>query len=116
VVKILSNRVPQAGEIWWVYLGPVSGTEQDGRRPVLVLSPGAVNELTGRIIGVSITSTIRGWETEVPIYGLPKPCVAQPDQVRTLDYKVRKAEFRDQLVQQAELEAVKIVIRALLDL
>ena len=113
MVTALDKLIPEAGQVWWVYLGPFSGTEQDGRRPFLVLSPKELNELTGRIIGVSIASKIRGWETEVPIFGLSMPCVAQPDQIRTLDYRSRKAEFRGNAVLNAELEAVRKVVGAL---
>ncbi len=35
------------GEVWWADLAPRSGSEQSGRRPVIVLSHNAFNETTG---------------------------------------------------------------------
>lgn len=44
------------GEIWWVDLDPTRGHEQQGRRPVLIVSPDAFNRLTRVPIVVPITS------------------------------------------------------------
>ncbi|MHB8988115.1 MAG: type II toxin-antitoxin system PemK/MazF family toxin [Desulfobulbia bacterium] len=35
------------GEIWWANLAPRSGSEQTGRRPVIILSHDAFNETPG---------------------------------------------------------------------
>jgi mRNA interferase MazF len=45
------------GEIRWADLNPVRGHEQDGRRPVLVLSQDVFNNRSGTVIAVAITST-----------------------------------------------------------
>jgi mRNA interferase MazF len=44
------------GDIRWADLNPVRGSEQAGRRPVLVLSRDVFNERSGTVIGVAITS------------------------------------------------------------
>ena len=44
------------GEIWLVGLDPVSGHEQRGRRPVLIVSPDAFNQLTKVPVVLPITS------------------------------------------------------------
>jgi mRNA interferase MazF len=116
VVKKLDDRIPEAGQVWWVQLAPTKGTEQTGERPFLVLSPKAVNDVIARTIGVTITRTNHGWETEIPLSTLPHPCVAQADQIRTLDFNARKAEFRGQKVTEAELESVREAVRPLLGL
>jgi mRNA interferase MazF len=109
----LDDRIPEAGEVLWVQLAPTMGTEQSGKRPFLVISPKSVNDVTGRIIGVSISTTNHGWETEIPLSTLPHPCVAQADQVRTLDFEARRAEFRGVKVTDAELESVREALRPL---
>lgn len=35
------------GEVWWADLAPRSGSEQSGRRPVIILSHNAFNETAG---------------------------------------------------------------------
>src|SRR5260370_23088773 len=44
------------GEIRWADLNPVRGSEQAGRRPVLVLSQDVFNERSGTVIAVALTS------------------------------------------------------------
>ncbi len=44
------------GEIRWADLNPVRGSEQAGRRPVLVLSHDVFNERSGTVIAVAMTS------------------------------------------------------------
>jgi mRNA interferase MazF len=50
VARVLS------GEIRWADLNPVRGSEQSGRRPVLVLSHDVFNERSGTVIAVAMTS------------------------------------------------------------
>jgi mRNA interferase ChpB len=49
----------ERGDIYLVSLDPTKGHEQQGRRPVLVVSPGAFNRLTKVPIVLSITSGSR---------------------------------------------------------
>src|SRR6516225_5656201 len=44
------------GEIWLVSLDPTSGHEQQGRRPVLIVSPEAFNRVTKLPVVVPITT------------------------------------------------------------
>ena len=46
----------ERGDIYLVCLGPTSGHEQQGTRPVLVVSPSAFNRLTRTPIVVPITT------------------------------------------------------------
>ena len=44
------------GDVRWADLNPVSGSEQAGTRPVLVLSQDIFNDRSGTVIAVAITS------------------------------------------------------------
>lgn len=44
------------GDVLWAELDPTKGNEQEGRRPVLVLSQDVFNERSGTVIAVAITS------------------------------------------------------------
>ena len=44
------------GEIRWADLDPARGSEQAGRRPVLVLSHGVFNRRSGTVIAMALTS------------------------------------------------------------
>lgn len=44
------------GDIFWADLDPVKGSEQAGKRPVLILSNDLFNEKSGTVIAMAITS------------------------------------------------------------
>lgn len=84
----------ERGDIWLVSLDPASGHEQQGRRPVLVVSPGAFNRLTGVPIVLPITtggSFARTAGFAVPLAGTGARTtgVVRCDQPRAIDLKAR---------------------------
>jgi mRNA interferase MazF len=101
--------VPRIGDVLWVNLGPAAGHEQGGgySRPVVVLSHEAHNGPSHRIVAVPCTTKAKGFATEIPLASLPKPCVALIDQVTTLDWVARNAEFRGETISEVELDAIR---------
>ena len=86
--------IPERGDIVWLTFTPQAGHEQAGRRPALVLSPGAYNGQVGLALFCPITNQIKGYPFEVAVpKGLAVSGVVLSDQVKSLDWKVRKAEF-----------------------
>lgn len=82
------------GEVWWAELSPRSGSEQRGRRPVVVVSHDAFNRADGwrSIIVVPLSTSPRQagrGPTAVPVprgnAGLARESVALCHQVTTLD-------------------------------
>lgn len=77
----------------WVQLGPTSGHEQSGRRPVLVLTPSGYNSKTGLALVCPLTSKQKGYPFEV---ALPDEAeltgVILADHVRSIDWRSRRAE------------------------
>ncbi|RDU95393.1 type II toxin-antitoxin system PemK/MazF family toxin [Trinickia dinghuensis] len=110
------NGVPEAGDIIRLYVGPSKGSEQDGYRAVVVLTSADINELTGRIVGLPITSTIRGWESEIAIASLARPGVALVDQIVNLSYMAREIRYDGERASEAEMEAIRYAVRTFLDL
>ena len=85
--------VPQRGDVIWITLDPQAGHEQAGRRPAVVLSPGAYNGKAGLAILCPITNQVKGYPFEVRIPGsLPVSGVVLADQVKSLDWKAGQAE------------------------
>jgi mRNA interferase MazF len=76
------------GEIRWADLNPVRGSEQAGRRPVLVLSHDVFNERSGTVIAVAVTGQPQraGFPLtlELKSRGLPKQSWVKISQIRTL--------------------------------
>jgi len=85
---------PKRGDIVWLTFDPQSGHEQAGHRPALGLSPQAYNQKTGLAIFCPVSSRKKGYPFEV---ALPEDCgvsgVILSDQVKSLDWKARRAKF-----------------------
>jgi len=75
-------------------LNPQEGHEQAGRRPAVVLSPQAYNKKVGLALFCPVTSQVRGYPFEVLIpEALPVQGAVLADQIKSLDWRSRKAEF-----------------------
>ncbi len=103
---------PEAGDIVWVHFSPQAGHEHAGHPPALVLSPAGYNGKTSLMICCPLTSQIKGYPFEVQIQGHP-PCAALADQVKSLDWRARKAKLKGQVL-PVELVEVRAKIRALI--
>jgi mRNA interferase MazF len=85
--------VPARGDVIWLSLDPQAGHEQAGRRPALVVSPRAYNGKVGLALCCPITSKAKGYPFEVGLpEGLEVAGVVLADQIKTLDWRVRRAE------------------------
>src|SRR5271170_3198513 len=107
------QHVPDAGEIVWINFTPQAGHEQAGHRPALVLSPAAYNGKTSLMICCPMTTQIKNYPFEVLVAGAP-PSVVLADQVKSLDWRVRKAK-RKGVVSAEELAEVRAKIVALIE-
>lgn len=76
------------GEIRWADLDPTRGSEQAGRRPVLILSHDVFNERSGTVIAIALTSQEprAGFPLtfELASTRLPKSSWVKISQIRTL--------------------------------
>ena len=91
---VKKGYVPQRGDVVWITLNPQSGHEQAGRRPAVVLSRGIYNEKVELAILCPITNQIKGYPFEVLMPdGLPVNGVILADQIKSLDWRVRNAEW-----------------------
>ncbi|GIW81215.1 MAG: mRNA-degrading endonuclease [Gemmatales bacterium] len=91
-MKRKGTYIPERGDAVWITLDPRAGHEQAGRRPALVLSPSAYNGRVGLALLCPITNQAKGYPFEVPLpEGLPVTGVVGADQVKSLDWRARKA-------------------------
>jgi len=86
--------IPDRGDLVWLTFDPQAGHEQAGRRPALTLSPLRYNQLVGLALFCPVTSRVKGYSFEVALpMGLPISGVVEADQIRNLDWQVRRADF-----------------------
>ena len=55
------------GDIWKVKLYPTKGSEQDGVRPCLIVSPDSMNKPLATLIVLPLTSQLKDWPSRVEI-------------------------------------------------
>ncbi len=106
-----ARYVPEMGDIVWLAFDPQAGHEQAGHRPALVLSPASYNGKTGLMLCCPMTTQLKGYPFEVSIGG-EVASVALADQVKSLDWVIRKAarKGRASPIEIAEVRAKAITL------
>jgi mRNA interferase MazF len=106
------NGVPQQGDIIKLDLNPRKGHEQQGFRPVIVLSNNIVSQYTNVVIAAPISTTQR----RLPLYhDLPENLNTKGtvllDQLVTLDYKARSFQFIEEIPSDFLLQLLVVTQR-----
>jgi mRNA-degrading endonuclease toxin of MazEF toxin-antitoxin module len=86
----------ERGDIYLVSLDPAAGHEQQGKRPVLVISPGKFNRVTGVPVILPVTTggnfaRTAGFAVSLMGAGTKTTGVVRCDQPRALDLRARGA-------------------------
>lgn len=92
----LGTLVMERGDIYLVALDPTLGHEQQGRRPVLIVSATAFNRMTKMPVVLPITSggafaRTAGFAVSLTGAGTQTTGVVRVDQPRALDFSARHA-------------------------
>jgi mRNA interferase MazF len=84
--------VPARGDLIWLQFNPQAGHEQVGHRPAVVISPSSYNRRVGLALCCPVTSQVKGYPFEVLLpQGLGLEGAILSDQIKSLDWRVRKA-------------------------
>ena len=100
--------VPEAGDVVWLEFDP-----QAGHRPALVISPASYNVKTGLMVCCPMTTKVKGHPFEVLTQVDGLACAVLSDQVKSLDWRVRKAKKKDVVASEVMLH-VRAKMKALL--
>ena len=107
---------PEAGDLIWTDFDPRVGREQSGRRPALVISPGAFSGATEFAIVCPITSRVRPFGTSVVLpSGLPVSGEVLTGHVRSIDTLARPISYAGKVPAEI-LEDVRSKLAALIGL
>lgn len=86
----MSLPAPRPGDLFHALLDPVSGTEQGGERPVLVVSSGRLSLVSRRVFVCPVTTNPDPWPTKLALPdGLPVRGWVLTDQLRAVDPRPR---------------------------
>jgi len=107
-------KIPERGDILICNLSPTLGHEQNGNRPVLVISSSEFNIKTGLILICPITNTKRDYFFEVSVQTNKTSGVILTHQVKTIDFRARKIRIVDK-ADKAVLKEVTEKINVLIE-
>lgn len=89
---------PKQGDIIFLNFDPQAGHEQAGKRPALVISDQAFNEVTGFAAVCPITNQGKGYPFEVPVTGTDRTTgYVLSDQFKSLDIRARGFRIVDRV-------------------
>jgi mRNA interferase MazF len=92
-VVAAGRSAPGRGDLVWLEFDPQAGHEQAGRRPAFVVSPRAYNAKVGLALLCPISGRVKRYPFEVVLpEGLPVHGAILSDQVKSLDWRARRAE------------------------
>jgi mRNA interferase MazF len=82
-------RAPRRGEVWYVNLEPVAGSEHGAKRPCVVVSDDRFNRgVRNLVVVVPLTTRDKGIFLRTPVCppegGLKQPSFAMPDHIRAV--------------------------------
>ena len=107
------SYVPDTGDVVWLAFDPQAGHEQAGHRLALVLSPALYNGKTGLMVCCPFSTQVKAYPFEVTALVDGKEGVVLSDQVKSLDWKVRRAKKKG-TVPETVVAEVRAKIKALL--
>jgi len=91
------SYIPEAGDIVWLEFDPQGEREQAGRGPAVVLTPWMYNKKTNLMICCPLTTQIKRYPFEVLVEVDGVESVILSDQVKSLDWKIRKAKYKNRV-------------------
>ncbi len=110
-----TSYIPDAGDIVWLEFDPQAGREQAGHRPALILSPASYNDKVSLAVCCPLSTKVKGYPFEVEVETGKTTSVVLSDQVKSLDWRERKAKFISK-VSSSQLRQVRENIKALLSI
>ena len=105
--------VPDTGDVVWLKFDPQAGHEQAGHRPALVISPANYNSKSGLMVCCPMSTKVKGHPFEVLTEVDGIECAVLSDQVKSLNWKIRRAKKKATVSTDVMLH-VRAKIKALL--
>ncbi len=109
-----TEYVPDRGDVVWLSFEPQAGREQAGRRPALVLTAAAYQQVVGLALCCPITRRAKGYPFEVALpEGMAVAGVVLADHVKSLDWRARAAELADHVPPAVTARVINLIGRLL---
>jgi mRNA interferase MazF len=98
------------GDIWYVNLNPVEGSEQAGYHPVLVISGNLLNEHAQVVIGIPLTTKIKNYHGNLVLTPSETNGLKQTSEVMTLHIQsISKSRLKEYIGSISKSDIQKVV-------
>ncbi len=105
--------IASRGDIVWIDFSPVKGHEQNGRRPVIILTPKEYNSKTRMALVCPLTKQVKGYPFEVVYTGKKVSGAVLVDQVRSVAFESRDTLFIEK-ADEGTVSEIKLKLLALI--
>lgn len=105
------------GEIWELYLNPVKGSKQSGRRPAVIISGNLMNKYLQVVIVCPLTTSIKNYKGNVVLKPDANNHLESPSEILTFHVRsVSKNRLKKRIgqISKQELDQVKIGLNEIL--
>ena len=105
------------GEIWNLYLDPVAGKEQGGRRPAVIISGNLLNKYLDVVIVCPLTSKIKNYKGNLILEPNKENGLAQKSEVLTFHIRsVSKDRLSEKLgrISADDIDYIKATLKDIL--
>lgn len=106
---MVKEYIPKKGDLVILTFDPSAGHEQQGRRPALIISNEVFNQHVGLAIACPITNTDRNFPFHVKVESNQLTGYIMTEQVKSIDYKVRKVKFVERVSDEVMDKVLGIV-------
>ena len=100
------------GDVYLTVLNPTKGSEQEGARICVLVSPDSMNSRLNTVIVVPLSTKPKEWPTRVNTFFDNNHGQALCEQIRTVDRK-RLVKFKGRLA-QSEIDEIRLVFKQML--
>jgi len=106
---VVKEYIPKKGDLVILTFDPSAGHEQQGRRPALIISNEVFNKHVGLAIACPITNTDRNFPFHVKVESDNLTGFIMTEQVKSIDYNVRKVKFVERVSDEVMEKVLGIV-------
>jgi len=107
--------MPRRGEVWWVRLDPIVGSETRRTRPCVVLTSNILNERRRTVVVIPLSSSPQSSPLLlIPVDCGGRPAVAVIDQIRAMTKE--RFDRRIGVLSAKQLAAIEDGVREILEL
>lgn len=105
------------GEIWWVNLSPTKGSEQSGKRPVVIVSGDLLNQYAPVVYVCPLTTKIKNYKGDIVLQKSQTNGLKQTSEILIMHLRsISKDRFLEKIgiIEKAQLSTLREGIQDLL--